>query len=570
MSDELNAKQYELAKIFSSDFQYHIPPYQRPYAWGIDETSELFEDLQKFYESTNEDEQYFLGSIVLIRIEKSKVGFDVIDGQQRLTTLTILLATLAYNLPKEVQDGKGQDNIIYEYIIERGKSFEGIDSRPRLTIRERDKDFFKHYVQDLNFLDLDSAEPEIKSQKNIKENSRHLLDCIDRSFNKNTQEIFKFLRFLVKRCFLVAVSTSDLDSAFRVFSVMNSRGLDLQPTDIIKADIIGKIPEDSRDRYNNRWEEMEIALEREGFNELFSFIRMIRAKAKAKKAIIKELREHVPEINEDPGKFIDDILEPYATVLATIKNKNYRAAKNAKKLNKYLDWLNSIDNSDWIPAAIFFMKKNKDNPDYVFWFFKKLERLAAYLHVCGKYVTKRIERYNKVISALEKNDSFQNPIAEIDLIPSEKKEMNDALNGNIYELNPKKRKYIILRLNSFVSDGGAVHDPTILTIEHVLPQNVDPNSEWAELWPEEEKRSEWVHRIANLIPLNRKRNSQAQNYNFEKKKTAYFKGNEDVSSYALTTQVLSAESWTEDVLIKRQEELLEIFSKNWDLREPSH
>ena len=562
MSDKLNGAEYKLAKIFSSDFEYHIPSYQRPYAWTTDETSELFDDLYSFYQSENEDEEYFLGSIVLIK-ERSKPYAEVIDGQQRLTTLTILFATLAYQL-------SGEDRrTIYKYILEPGNEFEGLDPKPRLTLRERDKEFFTKYVQNLDFdalLSVDRANFKNESQENIQANSKHLLVCIKKSFAGDISKIKSFVSFLLKRCFLVAVSTPNQQSAFRVFSVMNSRGLDLQPTDIIKADVIGKIPEKPQEDYNNRWEEMEVELGRAGFNDLFSFIRMIYAKEKAKKAILDEFRHYVLSEVKDPQKLLEDVLEPYAAALATIKKANYQAAENAQEINVYLGWLNRIDNSDWIPAAIFFMAKNRDNPDYVWWFLKKLERLAAYLHVCAKNVNERIERYNKVISALEKNNSFDNPITEIDLISKEASEMKNTLNGNVYELTPRRRNYVILRLDAFMSDGAASYDPAVLTIEHVLPQIVDLNSEWAELWPDEEKRSEWVHRIANLVPLNRRRNSRAQNYDFDKKKTAYFKGSKNVSSYALTTQVLNTSSWTEDFLVRRQEELLHVFSENWDLR----
>jgi len=72
-----------------------------------------------------------------------------------------------------------------------------------------------------------------------------------------------------------------------------------------------------------------------------------------------------------------------------------------------------------------------------------------------------------------------------------------------------------------------------------LPQTVNPNSDWAKTWPDEALRKQWVHRLANLVPLNQKRNSKAQNYDFAVKKTAYFVGKSGVSSYLLTTQVLS-------------------------------
>lgn len=143
--------------------------------------------------------------------------------------------------------------------------------------------------------------------------------------------------------------------------------------------------------------------------------------------------------------------------------------------------------------------------------------------------------------------------------------MREALNGNIYELTPTRKTYLIRRLDAFLSDGAASYDSSILTIEHVLPQTVNDNTEWAELWPDEQLRKEWVHRIANLVPLNKSRNSKAQNYDFARKKSAYFAGNEGVSSYALTTQVLHTDQWTPDHLQQRQNDLLEVLHEKWRL-----
>ena len=143
--------------------------------------------------------------------------------------------------------------------------------------------------------------------------------------------------------------------------------------------------------------------------------------------------------------------------------------------------------------------------------------------------------------------------------------MYAGLNGKIYSLTARRRNYLILRLDAFLSDAAATYDPSVLTIEHVLPQTVDVNSEWAQTWPDPKVRDEWVHRIANLVPLTQKRNSQAQNYDFDKKKTAYFGGKQGVSSYVLTTQVLNTPEWSPDVMKIRQGNLLGVLADKWSL-----
>lgn len=561
MSKKISGAEYNLAKIFSSDFEYVIPSYQRPYAWTVDQASELFDDLFDFHNSETEEE-YFLGSIVLIK-EESEPRSEVIDGQQRLTTLTILLSVLASIFKGEERD------ILRVYIREPGNEFTGLEAKPRLALRDRDKEFFLKYVQELNFVDLLSLDEkglDNEAQINIRKNSQLFLQRISDYWENDLQQIKEFVRFLLQRCFLVAVSTPSQQSAFRVFSVMNSRGLELQPTDIIKADIIGQLnTEKEREEYSQRWEDMEIELGRSGFNDMFSYVRMIYAKEKAKRSLLEEFRTHVLTKVKEPKKLISDVLEPFSSTLATVRHFNYEATSHAEEVNTYLRWLNRIDNSDWIPVAILFLSKNKNNPEYVAWFFKKLEQLAAYMHICALYVNERIERYNEVIKALEQEHSFELPVEAVVLTDEEKKRMRSALNGNIYELTPRRRNYLILRLDAFLSDGAASYDPNVLTIEHVLPQTVDSGSKWALIWPDEETRKDWVHRIANLVPLNRRRNSQAQNYDFERKKSAYFSGKKGVSSYALTTQVLNSSEWTPEYLANRQENLLDVLEESWEL-----
>ena len=560
MSNKISGAGHSLAKIFSPEFEYVIPYYQRPYAWTVDQASELFDDLYNFFESEPE-EYYFLGSIVLIK-QESKPLAEVIDGQQRLTTLTILLCSLASIL------GDTQKDMIY-YIQETGKVFEGLEPKPRLTLREKDKEFFAKYVQALNFdglSTLDDKSLDNESQINIKKNSQFFIKKIKEHLDNNKKRE-KFIEFLIQRCFLVAVATPSQQSAFRVFSVMNSRGLDLQLTDIIKADTIGKIAnEQEREKYNERWEDMEVELGRDGFNDLFTYVRMIHAREKAKKSLLEEFKDRVLPRVSTPEMLISDVLEPFASALATVRSANYKATSDAEQVNSYLRWLNRIDNSDWIPAAILFLSRNKNEPKYVARFFSSLERLAAFMHICALNINKRIERYSHVIKALEEEDhSISSPIEAVELTEAEKEQMLEVLNGNIYELIPRRRNYLILRLNAFISETGASYNTSNLTIEHVLPQTLDDKSEWAKSWPDEKKRDEWVHRIANLVPLNRRRNSQAQNYDFKKKKSAYFKGTKDVSSYALTIKVLNTSEWTPEHLVERQEELLGVLRENWRL-----
>jgi len=274
----------------------------------------------------------------------------------------------------------------------------------------------------------------------------------------------------------------------------------------------------------------------------------------------------LPKLN--PKEFIDNVLSPYADAYCNLRDKDYQATKNAQDINDLLAWLNKINNADWHPPAILFLTSKRNDPVYLLWFFKKLEQLAAYMHVTAKDVNSRIDRYAKIISEIENtpDSSFSKPLATLALTSQEKKDFIEVLNGNVYSsLTAIRRNYIILRLDSFVSDGAASYEPKILTIEHVLPQTVAPKSKWAKWWPDEDRREVWLHRIANLVPLTQRKNSAAQNFDFDRKKNSYFKGKGGTSSYALTTQVLGTAKWTEDVVSERQSNLIDACKSGWEL-----
>lgn len=565
----IKGAEYPLYKIFSSQFDFHIPPYQRPYAWTEQETGELFDDLHDFYISADEEETYFLGSVVLVKEDDDQKPLSqVIDGQQRLTTLTILLAVLASRLPK------GPDRVdLTGFIIEPGSKIKKLPSKPRLHIRDRDNDFFKEYVQDMGFEAYmtsqgkqapDPNKQDTDAKANIIQNTKLLYKRVKAAF-QTPNEIIEFSEFLVTRCFLVTVTTSSEASAFRVFSVLNNRGMSLLPTDIIKADVIGKIPDSQKDAYTDKWEEMEIELGRDGFLDLFGQIRMITMKAKAKKTLLEEFRQSVlPKVNAQTAvDFIDKTLTPYADAYSVITANAYADPSHpadADAVNALLRWLNRIDNSDWLPVAMLYYVKNGSHADDMRAFLKQLERLAAYMRTTSWDVNHRIERYAQALKEIETAGTYKT----MDLSANEKIDFWNRLNSDIYTMTPNKRNYLILRLDSFVSDGAATYDSKVLTIEHVLPQTVPPGSDWARKWPVKD-REQWLHKIANLLPLSRRKNAAAQNYPFADKKKKYFQGKSGTTSYALTTQVLNYADWTPDVVKKRQKDLLKAYEQGWDL-----
>jgi hypothetical protein len=331
----------------------------------------------------------------------------------------------------------------------------------------------------------------------------------------------------------------------------------------LKADIIGKIPEGQKEKYTKKWEDTEEELGRELFKDLFSHIRMIKEKKKLSKSILKEFQEN---INPAAGsqQFIDEILAPYAKAFSEIQNLTYESDRRAEEINQLFKWLNKIENFDWIPPAILYLSRNRNNPDNLVRFFIDLDRLAAGLMIVRANINERIERYSRLLNAIEKEEDLFNSNSPLQLTPEESNNIVKVLDSDLY-LIKKIRLYVLVRLDTALSEGEASYNFSNITVEHVLPQNPGPNSEWMKSFPSQQERDQYVHRLGNLVLLSRAKNSRAQNYDFEVKKQKFFTTKTGVSPFVLTTQVLREQEWTPEVIARRQKELINVLKNLWRL-----
>lgn len=563
MSHTLTAKEQSLAKIFSDDYVFTIPGYQRPYAWGRDQAQELLDDLLGALAvapaQLSDAAPYFLGSIVLIKGEASAEA-TVVDGQQRLTTLTLLLSAIRAT----VQDAAVQTGIT-KRIYEHGDVVSATQARYRLSLRERDRDFFRAYMQHEGGLKalaaLNAKLPD--AQARLRANAEVFLGGLAKL---PETELVRLVQFIITRCYLVTVATPDLDSAYRIFGVLNSRGLDLSATDILKAEIIGSIPAELRDSYTQKWEDEEEDLGRDEFGELFSHIRMVYRKAKPQGTLLKEFKEHVTPFQK-PRVFLDDVLLPMAQAFSELRNADYASQRHAEQVNEHLSWLNRLEFKDWVPPALAFFVRHRNDSEAVLGFFRDLERLGYSMLVRKTGVNERIERFSALTGAIEKGQDLTMSPSPLQLMPLEQHDTYVALNGPLYETHsPRALAILLLRLDRLLSSVGASYQHNVVSVEHVMPQQPAPNSQWQSWVPDAPTHQHWVHRLGNLTLLSRNKNSAASNYEFEKKKTVYFtKGG--VSSFALTTQVLQHSAWTEAVMQKRQDEMLKALDTHLRLQD---
>ena len=553
----IEASEKPILDIFCDKYLFQIPSYQRPYAWTTEQTSELLDDLVTSCGNSGnvaDASPYFLGSIVLIK-DPQKPDADIVDGQQRLTTLTILLSVL-----RDLAEQKF-GAAIHNYICQTGDPIKSTSDVFRLTLRERDAGFFRNTIQtEFATRDLPDGRQFLDARARMVENATFVRERLQEYSDEQRRRL---TMYIAQRCYLVIVAASDQESAFRIFSVLNSRGLDLSPADVLKADIIGALPVEKQDVYTGRWEDIEDELGRERFAELFGHIRMIHRKQKMQGTLIAEFRDFVTT-RRDSEKFIDTELSLYAEAYEEITDRAFESFKKADEINRQLTYLSRLDNIDWQPPAIEVIARRRDDPEFILRFLSDLERLAYGLFLKRTDASHRIRRYGKLLGSIQAGDDLFSDGSALQLEDAEKKEIRRTLNGDIYSAK-RIRLALLLRLDELLSEGSAVYNHPIISVEHVLPQTPGLGSQWLIDFPNDFDREQWVHKLANLVLLTRRKNAQASNNDFKDKKGKYFTTKAGVANFALTSMVLAESVWTLETLHQRQVQLIGAIEKLWRL-----
>ena len=562
MPVEIKAGEVTLESVFLGEYAFDIPLYQRPYSWEVQHVETLLDDLTSAMErDQNEPAPYFLGSIVLVKQAHNPQSV-VVDGQQRLTTLTMLFCVL-----RDIANNSGDMQLtdgLNQRVYTPADVVSVTKDRFRLNLRSRDRRFFQENVQKLGSIDgfLSRGHGGLEdSQKQIFDNVQYLRGRLQQ---QDAQQRLRLVRYINKNCYLVVVATSDEESAHRIFLVLNDRGLNLSVTDILKADVIAKVPDDEQDIYTKQWEDLE-AEDRDEFGRLFTHIRTIYRKEKQQEALTREFRRYVLNLDsltpEGAKSFIDDVLVPYSEVYDDISKAQCESTEVPGRVNELLAYLKRIDNFDWIPPAMAYFHRNRGNGDNILAFTRLLERLAYGMFIRRVNINGRINRYAQVLRRIEEGGDIFAQDGPMQLTADEKTDILQRLSGGIYN-QPRVPMPILLRLDSLLAGEGAKYDHPVLSIEHVLPQQPSANSEWLQLFSEDE-REYWKHRLANLVLLSRKKNGQASNFEFAKKKSEYFE--KMPTPFALTAEVNKEPEWTPAVLERRQRKLIDDLKKEWRL-----
>ena len=575
---EIKSEKILVKDIFSSMW-FRIPEYQRPYIWTKDEVNELLDDLM-FAQTEKPNQEYFLGSFVF-QSKKADAAHgqdfdenDLLDGQQRMTTLLMLFACI-----RDLSDSEKVRPSCQKSIFQKGDDIDDIPERTRIVfaIRQAVQDFVDEFVKtdggtnresDLEKIAASSLDRSIPNMaRAIIEMRRYLTDP------EKKIPLEDFVRFLRNRVLLIYVATEDLDDAFRLFTILNDRGVPLRNSDILKSLNLGALEKDKeKTQYATLWEEAEGELG-EDFDRFLNYLRTILVKEKARLSLLQEFEEKIydpKEKDKASGKrkpallkkgketfqLVERYLKHYNTLLG---GSNYDDTGGTFRFDNLIKMmLTGLPSTDWIPPLLCYF--NKFGYDRLLAFLILLDNKVSADWISQFTPTDRIEHMNQVIKIVEgAGDSSQilaDPCFAIDA-EGFTREVEASVYGRRFT------RYLLIKLDYIFHDHAHRMAFESLSVEHVLPQTPADGSQWKTDFTDEQRR-QWTDRLGNLVLISTAKNSSQGRLDYADKKAKYFA--KKITTCPNSLRVIQNVKWTPLELESNHNTVLEEIREHYGIK----
>ncbi len=596
-NESIEGKAHSLEDILATEFKayYQIPIYQRPYQWTEKNCEKLLDDLFSSYECYKESD-YFCGSLVLIAIGTDSATnaktYDIVDGQQRLSTFILLAKVLATLYNNEVSNSKTSRDF-----LEKSLGDTDGEKRKRLTFNTiglNAKDDFVYALEHFN-------DSQASKNKNNKNNYLKNAICLTNYLReKEIENINDFIRWLYFKVVFIRTTCSNISMALRIFSVLNARGLPLHAIDVFKAELLKKLAkEKDQEEFVSRWN-------------------ALRQKCSENESKFPKRKENKREKNA--AEILFSWYLTYLNPVTSGKNMEERLADQFERLNKPpLEYLKGIENFYNAYCEVLEMQdRHAHLLSYLASDFWRVILCTSILHhysdqdiealkellvkfyyqdwVAGQTKSTRSQTCCNIIIALKEKKSVRYIASIVVKKYLDDKNITQHFKENLQDSNLYTKFYfagksvkknswlkpVLILVEYFVSDDSypkRIQMDKNLHIEHILPQQPSSSSQWMKDFSEEE-RGLYTHSLANLTLLGGKKNTQASNLDFKEKKEIYMghavklgkdkRGREKtfnvMTCYKMTIDIAHHYTeWTPKSLEKRKEELIKIIESVLEL-----
>lgn len=543
---EVNKQSVEALLGSGKSKPFVIPEYQRPYAWTDEQVETLFEDLWEFTTTiggTENESSYFLGSVVSYENEDGEQ--EIIDGQQRITSLFLLLRAIYTKLtqtPASERTAEANNFISkIEPTIWRTNKLTGtVDYKDILLTSRVVNNDGNEILRSI----LESGKADEDAKDNYSKNYRLFQELFDRHSTENPLMVYQFIYALLNQAILLPITADTQDTALTIFSTLNDRGLPLSDADIFKAKIYNRLDADDKKAFIERWKDLdEDASEaNESIQQLFYYnMFYYRALEKDTKSTTPGLRKYYAA-NKFERLYTPELMDTLFAILDlwVVVNKgeeleNEPWSKNLE-IRQRLDTLTSYPNEFWKYPVVIYYVCYRNEADFETKFAKFLNKLL--MELMTKYLT------TPTINAVKPDIMKLNAAIVASDVPVFEFKTVDMSQLDTYIHSPN-RNVVRMLLKTLAYE----HQDELLLakweIEHILPRKWQTN-----YFPDEsdDTMKEKIEQIGNKLPFEKKLNIVAGNGYFDKKKKAYA-ASKIVITNAMGT--CDAMDWDLDSIMKR-------------------
>lgn len=504
-----------ISEIFSCDEIYRIPNYQRQYSWNNDQLEELWSDLYASYQEKDDNQDcYFLGSIVVV--DRGDGYHELIDGQQRITTLMILLNVLEKHFSNLNEHVNLENNLKTVTIKKIKNSIENSTGNNRLQLqsyRSYDSIFKTTIINRENYENY--YKPNRDNMKKDDPTYKYINTAV--FFRNKLGELSEiergeFINYIFYNVNIIKIICSNESFAMKLFQVMNDRGLDLSVSDIVKAAILNKCGLDNpiSDTFESNWSTIENFANDNGFklDDFIIYYEYYKLKQNPKKTVTEELKKI---IDSEP---IENIVDDIYCFFKSLKEV-YSSTKPVIYSLRYIPWKFYV-----MTAMITAYRVDYPNKDLLF---SEIRRYFYVALISGKSLNQIKQTSFNIIAAIANKEDINkiksiiyNSINKYKMI----NETFEVLRGNVY--GDKYLKPLLLSIeyeNREVTNTTFVTIDNELHIDHILPREFSKKSEWNYIVKEQAESK--INVLGNMALLLDIKNKEALNDGFENKIRIY-------------------------------------------------
>lgn len=544
----MEAKALSLTKILCGKDQYIIPLFQRFYSWERKHWQRLRADIWSLLEEPDEDRVHFMGPLVCTQIVKgpgSVSSYQLIDGQQRLTTLTLLLAAMR-DVARKMGLVKLDVKITEDYLIDTKE--EDLD-RYKLLPRIGDRETLQALVEGETPPESESAMM-LEAYAYFKRHLEHLA-------RKDVEKLSVLLSIIVSRLMLVVVTITGEDP-YEIFESLNSTGLPLEESDLIRNFVFMQIPMEEQEKFHKKhWKAFEDLMTAKGQGEqtlsatdFYRNFLMRNGDYSRADATFATFKTRYESCGWEPVTLVQEL----ATFLKyEIWMRRPRSCPN-EDIREMLECLSLFEMTTSYPLVMRLLHMQATDELSQADLLKALRDLASFVlrrSICGESTRAYGRMFVEISKELDPGnvlDSLRTSLSHR-VWPSDTAFREQLLLFPFYRREPKKVLYVLRLLEKSLGHKEQVKTEN-LTIEHVMPQSLSKtkgkNTGWREMLGENWKadHEQCLHALGNLTLTGY--NSELGNRPFAEKKKAYAN-----SHVGLNAHFANVEVWNADEIRKR-------------------